>query len=134
VDGFRVGSKVIEEMDKTVKYGGWQGKKNAGASGGTFRLGRRKLSYTRLSFTGTGVDWITAKGPRYGIASVFIDGVLADDNIDLYDPDQLWQVPISFNGLEEGNHTIEVRPLNKKNPNSQGKSIVIDAFRAPITP
>jgi bacillopeptidase F len=88
----------------------------------------------QVAFTGTHIDWITAKGPAYGQANVFIDGVQQGGTIDLYDPTQQWQVPISFTGLSASStHILQIQVLNTSNPSSTGTAVPVDAFHGLIT-
>ncbi len=82
----------------------------------------------QLKFTGDQIDWITAKGPRYGQAEVFIDGV-SRGITDLYQAATQWQVPVSFAGLGAGVHTIQVEVLGTHNVLSNGTGVVLDAFK-----
>ncbi len=81
------------------------------------------------SFTGTGVDWITATGPSYGKATVSIDGI-SKGTVDLYASSVHWQVVKSYAGLASGSHTIVVTVLGTKNASSTGTNVVVDAFVA----
>lgn len=131
VDGFKVGKVVTEEMAPGVKFNTWAAKANAAASAGSYRSSKSPRAVVRFAFTGSEVEWLTAKGPKYGKARIVIDGV--DKGIvDLYAPSSQWQVAVPFTGLAAGPHTIEVQVLGKKNAASGGKAVVIDAFRGPF--
>ena len=132
LDAFKVGATTTEDTSVKVKYNNWKGKSNASASGGTYRQAGSHNATVFLTFAGTSIDWITAKGPKYGKADVFIDNVPQGGHIDLYAPTQQWQVAISFGPLAGGSHLIEVRPTHTKNSASSGRGVVIDAFRGPI--
>ncbi len=80
-----------------------------------------------MSFTGTAIDWITAKGKTSGKASVTIDGV-AKGTVDLYAPVQAWQSAISYSGLAPGAHTMVIRVLGQKRAAATGTRVVIDGF------
>lgn len=131
-DGFIVGTATTQDDSPSVVYSKWSGKSNASASGGTYRSAKKASANAKFTFTGTSVEWITAKGPSYGIARVLIDGVDLGTR-DLYDPAQQWQFAISFTGLSDAKHTIEIQPLGTKNVKSSGNSIIIDSFRGPFT-
>lgn len=131
VDGFQVGTVVTEEMAPGVKFNTWAAKANAAASGGSYRSSKSPRAVVRFAFTGSEVEWLTAKGPKYGKARIVIDGV-DKAIVDLYAPSSQWQVAVPFTGLTAGQHTIEVQVLGKKNAASGGKAVVIDAFRGPF--
>src|SRR5437867_833944 len=73
-----------------------------------------------------------ARGLNYGKVKVLIDSV-SQGVIDLYASSQQWQYPICFPNLANTQHTIQVIPQHKKNPASSRYSVVVDAFRGPIT-
>jgi hypothetical protein len=133
VDGFIVNGVTIQDTATTLKYGRWEGKVNAAASGGTYRQAATSNGDAKFSFIGTSITWVTALGPKLGQATVLIDGV-SQGTFDLYAPVQQWQVPYTFSGLSMGQHTIELKPLGTKNVSSQGTYVVLDAFSGPLTP
>jgi hypothetical protein len=62
------------------------------------------VSYT---FTGTGVDWITATGPDEGLVDVYVDGKLAR-SVDLHGAARATQKTVfSVSGLRNGQHTFK---------------------------
>lgn len=128
VDGFQVAATVTDDTAPNVKYNQWSSKKNAAASGGTYRVSKDKASRARFTFNGTKIEWLTAKGPAYGKAAVYIDG-LVRGTYDLYAPAARWQVAVRFTDLSAGQHTIEIRVLGTKNAKSTGSAVVVDAFR-----
>lgn len=131
IDAFKVGTNVTEETALTVRYNKWNGKANAAASGGSFRLSKKQNAVIQFTFTGTEVEWLTAKGPNNGKARVVIDGT--DKGVfDLYASPAQWQVAMLFTGLGAGQHTIEIQVLGKKNAASKGNAVVVDAFRGPF--
>jgi hypothetical protein len=125
---------MTEDSTISVFYNNWEGDTSTAASGGTYRLNANGATDAKFTFVGTSVGWITANGPSYGMANVFIDGVKSGGTFDLYSAKQQWQVAISFTGLSAAQHTIEIEPLGTKNSASKGTGVVVDAFRGPITP
>ncbi len=132
VDAFFVGSTTTPEDAPTVQYNKWVGVSNANASGGTYRSSNTAGALVSLTFTGTRIDWITATGPAYGKAEVWIDGV-RKATVDLYAATPQWQVAKPYAGLSAGPHTIQIKVLGTKNLKSKGKAVVVDAFSGPIT-
>jgi len=91
-----------------------------------------------LSFNGTGVSWIGARGPQLGIAHVFLDGVQQPD-VDSYTnvevgQEQVQAVLFSSGGLAAGPHTLAIEVTGTKNTASSGYIIVVDAFDIQGTP
>jgi hypothetical protein len=82
-----------------------------------------------LSFNGTGVNWIGARGPQTGIARVFVDGDPLGVEVDTYAPQEEIQAVVgTLSGLAPGPHTLRIRVAGTKNPSSTGFVIVVDAF------
>ena len=133
VDAFTVGTTTTQDKSYKILYNGWQGVKAGAASGGSYRVNGSAGGIASLNFVGSAIDWITAKGPGFGQANVYIDNVKQGATIDLYNATSSWKVHISFSGLSGGQHTIEVRPLGTKNVLSSGTAVVVDAFKGPIT-
>jgi hypothetical protein len=132
VDAFTYQSTTEQDDSPRVKYNNWKGKFNSSASGGTFRKGGSHAADTMLTFDGTSIAWITARGPSSGKAKVFIDSV-NKGTFDLYHSTQEFQHVICFQNLGAGQHTIQIIPTHTKNPSSNRYSVVVDAFRGPIT-
>jgi hypothetical protein len=130
VDGFLLGSATapVQDDSPTVTYDGWTGATQSAASGGSFRSIRKSGATATLTFTGTGIDWITARGRSYGKASVSVDGGPAT-TVDLYRSSPAWQVVgRSVSGLAPGSHTIVVKVLGTKNGAATGTLVPVDAF------
>src|SRR5205807_8716257 len=76
-------ASVIQDMSTSVTYDSWRGVSDLSANGGTYRSSATKGAKATFKFSGTGITWVTRKGPDQGIASVTIDGV-KKGNADLY--------------------------------------------------
>ena len=62
------------------------------------------VSYT---FTGTGVDWITATAPDQGLVDIYVDGKLAR-SVDTHGAVRATQQTVfSVSGLRNGQHTVK---------------------------
>jgi len=131
LDGFQVGSstKVVQESALAVQYDKWMGKKQALASGGSYRV-NGSVGFATLQFTGTSVSFITARGPSYGKVNVGVDGAFVFTNLDLYAPTQQWQYKLGIAGLANGPHTIEIQSTHTKSASSSGYGVMLDAFEA----
>ena len=131
IDAFKVGSETAQETSTKIQYNAWVGTTNPSASGGTHRSSTSTWAFARATFRGSAVDWVTAKGPAFGMAQVYIDGV-RQGVVDLYRPGSVvWQVKESYTGLGEGSHTIMIDVLGAKNPASAGTKVVVDAVAVP---
>jgi hypothetical protein len=127
VDGFTVGTATTQETSVKVQYDTWKGVASSSASGGTYRSSTTAGRTATFAFTGTGVDWITATGPGWGKAEVYIDGV-DKGTVDLYASTNHYQTAEPYSGLPRGSHTIIVKTLGKKNSAAKADAVSIDAF------
>lgn len=128
VNSFTVGQKEIDSGNPAIQYNKWTGTTNTKASGKAYRVSQTGGETATFTFRGTGVSWVTAKGPGYGQAEVFLDGV-DKGKVDLYAATAQWQVLLSYLGLSEGQHTLEIRVLGAKRAASSGTKVVVDAFQ-----
>jgi hypothetical protein len=128
LDGFKVGTTTTtQESDPKVQYDTWKSTSQAAATDGTYRSSKTATATVTVKFTGTSIDWVTAKGKAYGKAKVTIDGG-TPATIDLYKATTTWQSIVSFSGLSAGNHTLVIQVLNQKNASATATTVVIDGF------
>jgi hypothetical protein len=133
VDAFDVPAPAtsrLQETDPDVAYAlVWsQGDPSRPFSGGTAALSSTAGARATLSFNGTAVTWIGARGPALGIARVSIDGG-APVMVDTYAAtEQIQAALFTATGLAEGNHTLSVEVSGTKNAASGGTALVVDAF------
>src|SRR6202043_721068 len=66
---FTVGT-TFQDSNVGVAFDSWTGVTDATANGGTYRTSPTKGGNARFTFSGTGITWVTRKGPGAGIASV----------------------------------------------------------------
>jgi len=97
------------------------------ASGGSYAVAGRAGAAVRLTFDGTGIDWVTVTGPNRGRAQVFVDGepVRAWD---LYARTRTFGVVRTIDGLSGGVHTLRIVVLGRHRPASAGSLVAIDRF------
>lgn len=117
-----------ENTRETIKYSSaWSVVSETYATDGRYRISNASGATATFTFTGDNVTWITAKGPAYGKAEVFIDGT-SKGQVDLYNATQVWQHQQGYTGLGAGSHTITIKVLGQKNASSTGYGVVVDAF------
>lgn len=133
IDGFIVGNEITQETDPDVRFNAWSNTVRCQASGSAVSSSSDPDAVASLDFLGTGIDWITTRGPSYGRAQVLIDDI-DRGVVDLYAPRTEWAAVESYSGLTEGLHRIQVRVLGERNRASQGSKVVIDAFRIGVSP
>lgn len=85
----------------------------------------RKVGYT-FSFTGDGVQLWGNRGPQYAYASVTIDGRMVG-MIDAYGSvGEKFALLFEYDGLEYGEHFVEVRGLGRRNPAAYAYYMQVD--------
>jgi GH25 family lysozyme M1 (1,4-beta-N-acetylmuramidase) len=80
-----------------------------------------------LSFTGTGVTWITARGPGMGLAEIWVDGTL-ERTVDLYAASAAFGVLRSVTGLTDAPHMVTVVVRGTHRAAATGSSVAVDAW------
>jgi hypothetical protein len=126
-DAFVVGNLTTQESAPAVWFTSWRSTAQSAATDGTFRSGSTKNATVSFTFSGRGVDWVTALGPGYGKAAVTIDG-LSKGTVDLYRSSMTWQAAIAYGGLAPGQHTIQIKVLASKHSSANGVEVVVDGF------
>jgi hypothetical protein len=118
-----------EQTDSAVQWTGeWMVNNNGVHSGGSAKLSMTAGSSATLTFTGTSVSWIAYRDQWSGIAGVTVDGVFVGE-IDTYaSPSKARASVYTVTGLTNGQHTITVFVMGRKNPSSGGSWIWVDAF------
>jgi hypothetical protein len=104
--------------------GGWSRVSTTNASGGTVRRSTQPGSAVTFSFTGRSVAWVGTKGPRFGTARVFVDGVL-EAQVDLSASTNRWRrLLFSRTWQEAGPHTLRIEVTGEKGAGQ----VDVDAF------
>jgi len=132
IDGFEVTTNGVrhQDTDPAVAYGaGWaQDNRDKAYSEGASAESNTTGAQATITFTGTGIAWIGARGPQTGICNVFLDGALVAGNLDTYASTEGPQhTDYSVSGLARGTHTLTIQVAGK-NPISTNAWILIDAF------
>src|SRR5262249_41295742 len=120
----------IEETAAAVSYtGSWSVITNSGMySGGTVNASMDPTTRATLSFTGTGVTFITMSDEWSGIAQIYVDGN-PTTQVDLYASPAIRQAKAyTVSGLTAGSHTVGISPTSQKNASAQGYWVQLDAF------
>jgi hypothetical protein len=129
VDGFKIGTTTYDDNaiipTGIISYGSWAAKRDPNAYLGGYRISSKKNATISFSFDGSGFIWTTARGPAYGKAAIYVDGVLVK-TVDLYRASQQWQYEVPVSGLTYGNHTVIIKVLGTKKPASSGTGVVSD--------
>jgi len=132
VDAFEVtlSGTRHQDTDPAIAYGdGWaQDNRDKAYSEGATAESNTTGAQATISFTGTGIRWIGARGPQTGMARVSLDGVVVADSIDTFAQTEGPQHADFFaSGLANTSHTLTIQ-VTGKNPLSTNAWILIDAF------
>ena len=127
LDAFVAGTVTTEEHDAAIRFGSWASTPQTAATDGTYRSTPTKNATVTVVFSGTAIDWITAKGRGYGRAAVTIDGA-PRGTVDLYASTTTWRSSVGYGGLAAGAHTMVIRVLGTKSAAATGTRIVVDGF------
>ena len=126
---FQAARSVEQSQAPVVKRpaAAWSQVRTTAASGGSYAVAGRAGAAVRLTFDGTGIDWVTVTGPNRGRAQVFVDGepVRAWD---LYARTRTFGVVRTIDGLSGGAHTLRIVVLGRHRPASAGSLVAIDRF------
>ncbi|MGZ8604565.1 MAG: hypothetical protein ACXWX9_07390, partial [Actinomycetota bacterium] len=124
VDAFGVGNDVVANPELGQA---WGTVKAANASGGTAAASALGGASVELSFSGTGVDWITARGRDQGRAEIYVDGALLR-TVDNFARDRAYGFVRSVTGLADGVHTLRIVVLGEARPAATGTAVTVDRF------
>jgi hypothetical protein len=132
VDGFEVtlSGTRHQDTDPAIAYGaGWiQDNRDKAYSEGATAESETVGAQATITFTGTGIRWIGARGPQTGIARISLDGAVVQDSFDTYSQTEGPQHTDYFkDGLTNTTHTLTIEVIGK-NPLSTNAWILIDAF------
>ena len=123
------GTGRIEQSNAAMTYTGhWYSNNSTGLSGGSGTLAMDAGARATLSFTGSGVSWLTYQDQWSGVARVYIDGEMKTTLDNYASPARTGISAYSINGLSPGAHTITIEATGSRNGSAQGSWVWIDAF------
>lgn len=119
----------LQEKNVSITYAGSSKRVYlSGASGSYVRRSNVADSSATLTFDGTGVALMSARGANRGLAELWLDGEKVA-TVDLYASSlQSGRVVWASERLQSGTHTLEVRVLGSKSGSSSGYRVDVDAF------
>lgn len=129
-DGYRFDNTFVDDTNYGIRYDAWSGAWNGKTLGGGYRLSARADATLTFTMRGKSFRWITARGPNYGQADIYVDDKFFA-TVDLYSPAQKWQQAILISNLGQGNHTVKIVVLGQHNSASGGNAIVFDGIFVP---
>jgi serine protease len=117
--------------ETAAQYQGWVVSSDPTANGGAWRTSAVTNDTAAFAFSGSGMTWLSNKGPSRGIAAVSIDGV-SKGSVDLYSAAPAGYSK-AFTGLVSRAHTMVVKVTGSKNAASSGTGVVVDGFQVGTT-
>ena len=101
-----------------------------GWSGGSAMQSSTAGATATITFNGTGIRWIGARGRKMGIALVSVDGGPPRELSTLGKPNDIVHTPIiTIDGLSPGQHTLTITVAGRHEPQADpGDIVVVDAF------
>ncbi len=108
--------------------GNWKIVKSDDYSASTVSISDTISDKASLSFIGRSIVLIGPKAPDLGISKIFIDGEFIAD-VDQYSRDRLTMLPLyRIDGLSPSPHTVMIEVSGRKNSESKGNLVAIDAL------
>ena len=127
--GITASTGRVEQNNPAMTYTGrWFSNNGTALSGGNSALAMDAGSRASLSFTGSGVSWVTYQDQWSGVARVYVDGELKTTIDNFAAPARGGIAAYSINGLSGGTHTITIEATGSHNSSSQGSWVWVDAF------
>ena len=120
----------VEEASGVTFNGAWTSSPaNMGWSGGSAMQSSTGGATATISFSGTSIRWLGARGRTHGIAHVRVDGGPPRE-VDLFarPTDEIHTQVITISDLAPGPHTLTITVAGRGNPEAQGNVVVVDAF------
>ena len=131
VDGFEVTMSGTrhQDTDAAIAYGpNWiQDNRDKAYSEGASAESNTVGAQATITFTGTGIRWIGARGPQCGVARIFLDGAFVEDFDTYFETEGPQHTDFFRSGLAPGTHTLSIEVIDK-NPLSTDFWILLDAF------
>jgi len=131
VDGFEVTMSGTrhQDTDPAIAYdANWfQDNRDKAYSEGASAESNIVGAQATITFTGTGIRWIGARGPQCGIARIFLDGAFVEDFDTYFQTEGPQHTDFFTSGLAAGTHTLTIQVIGQ-NPISTNAWILIDAF------
>ncbi len=117
---------VIESDNLNVqRIGNWQSMGASKASSGSYLYSSNPNDALSIAFTGTQIDVIYVKHPKFGTFALAIDGKMVQ-TVNAKADQKAFGVRATVNNLSTGTHILRIYPLNG--------IVAIDAFIATLAP
>ena len=105
----------------------WTVDTNPQYSGGTDHYTNDTSDFVTFTFTGTRIQFVSAKNNNLGFVGVTLNG--SEKDIDCYDPNLIFKATVYDSGsLARGTYTIKIFPTGQKNSSSVDFYVAVDAL------
>ena len=126
-----IDEKRVEDSTGAIVFNGpWtKGSSSWGWSGGSAMQSATAGATASITFNGTAIRWIGARGRGHGIATVSVDGGPPREVTLFARPTDVIHTPIiTISDLSPGQHTLTITVTGRPDPQGQGSLVVVDAF------
>ena len=123
-------SGVVDDRSAAITYtGAWTQQGDGNDWAGTESYSNAAGATAQYVFTGTTIAVIGKLNYNEGYADVYLDGVLAQQNVDCYTPTKIYQQTLFFrNNLTNAQHTIKIVVKGTRNTSSSDTYVILDGF------
>jgi alpha-tubulin suppressor-like RCC1 family protein/fibronectin type 3 domain-containing protein len=118
--------RVEDDATEIGYQGAWSSHGDDRASGGSVHLASASSAKATLTWTGTALQVLMAKGPQMGKVKITLDGTAT--TVDLYAASLSEEVVYSKQYLASKSRSLSLTPTGTKNSHSHGTSVALDAF------
>ena len=126
-----VNDKRVEDNSGAITFNGsWtRGDSSWGWSGGSAMQSSTAGATASITFNGTSIRWIGARGRGMGIATVSVDGGPPREvNLFARPTDEIHTTAVTISDLSPGQHMLTITVTGRPDPQGQGSLVVVDAF------
>jgi bacillopeptidase F len=120
---------LIQQGESPASLSTWRIFGNVNALGQTYTADHLAGATAAIGFSGTYITWFTNVGPAYGIADLYIDGVIKA-TVNCYRSSNAYRAAFTVAGLSPGPHMFVIRVRGAKgSTQGTGTLIALDAYR-----
>jgi hypothetical protein len=121
---------LVQEGEGLGTSAMWRTVTTASAFGGSYTIDHVAAATASFRFTGSSITWYTNVGPSYGIADLYVDGILRA-TANSYRTANAYRAAFTVSGFRYGKHTLTIRVRGAKgSSHGTGTNIAVDAFRS----
>jgi hypothetical protein len=120
---------LIQQAEGPASTSTWRLAKTLSAYGGSFVIDHTAGATASYGFRGSSIIWYTSIGPSYGIADLYVDGVLRA-TVNSYSPTTHYRAAFTVVGLGSASHTLTIRVRGARgSSHGTGTDVAVDAFK-----